>query len=264
MIKLLNKPDILDVPVIFPIASIGELEVVAYTPRPPPPPLHQSHPSLSVSLRQPSAENGELTIKTTEDILRIAPPKRHFNEEQLFLLNRAILALEVNNGEKLSPEQKNDIFSLWHKKGVETDQLDPQKKRGEYQTIFFEKAAKAKVPLGRALDWDALIEESKRQPLPPAGIFENEKNRRLILICELLQKFWGDAPFFISCRKAGQILGVSHETANKYLTALLGAKILELVCQGGLKKGQKIASRYKFNKLHALGLKDIARLDRQK
>lgn len=188
----------------------------------------------------------EVTIETVEDALKVAPPKRHHNDPQLLLLNRALLTLECNTAEELSPSAKNKVFNLWYNRGLETNQLDPAKSRDDYLAMFFAKAAKVKVPLGRTLDWPALLVALNDRPLPPADIYQGKEIRRLIGLCMLLQEFWGAAPFFIPCRKAGEVIGVGHTTANIYLNGLVGAKVLELVSKGGLIKGQKVASRYRF------------------
>ncbi len=189
----------------------------------------------------------EVNIESLEDALRIAPPKRHHNDFQLFTLNRALLTLEINLGEVLSAPLRKSVFMHWHRIGMESDQLDPAKSRDEYLALFFAKASKAKVPLGRTLDWAALLEELNRRPLPPEDIFEGKTIRRLIVLCELLQEFWGDAPFFLPCRKAGEVIGVGHTTANNYLNGLLGAKVLGLVYKGGMIKGKKVATRYRLH-----------------
>lgn len=188
----------------------------------------------------------EVIIKTLEDALRIAPPERHHNDAQLFKLNRALLTLECNTGQELSPVERKSVFLRWHRVGIDTNQLDPAKSRDEYLVMFFAKAAKAKVPIGRTLAWTALLEELNRRPLPPVDIYEGKEIRRLIVLCEILQEFWGASPFFLPCRKAGEVIGVSHSTANNYLNSLLGAKVLKLVSQGGMIKGQKVSTRYRY------------------
>ena len=189
----------------------------------------------------------EVIIESVEDTLRIAPPKRDHNDPQLFLLNRALLTLELNTGEEFSTSARTKVFNRWHSIGLETNQLDPAKTRDDYRAMFFSKTAKVIVPLGRTLDWSALIEELHRRPLPSPDIYESKEIRRLIVLCELLQEFWGAAPFFLPCRKAGEVIGVGHTTANIYLNALLGAKVLSLAFKGGFIKGKKVASRYRFN-----------------
>lgn len=239
---MLDTPTIVCVPEVASGYVTGEPEDNYLSPRPPARPRHQSPLFLSVTLCQPPDQ----TIENIEDALQNALPKRNNNDDQIFRLCRALLALELNTGENLSAGDRKHVLVRWHRIGIETVQLDPEKTLEDYLTLFFTKTAIANVPLGKSLDWEVLMKELDHRPLPPANIFECKKIRRLILFCNLMQEFWGDKPFFISCRKCGPVIGVSHETANKYLNALIGAEVLELVSKGGFKNGHKVASRYRY------------------
>jgi hypothetical protein len=65
---------------------------------------------------------------------------------------------------------------------------------------------------------------------------------QLVRICMALQAHNGDAPFFISARTAGDILGVHFTDASKILAGLVRDGVLELVSRGA----GKVASRYRF------------------
>lgn len=83
--------------------------------------------------------------------------------------------------------------------------------------------------------------------VPPSMIRKNYGPRtvQLIRICLALQRFATKTPFFLGCRKAGELIGVSHTAAANFLQMLVDDGILTLVSKGG---GQ-LASRYQTHQL---------------
>jgi hypothetical protein len=67
--------------------------------------------------------------------------------------------------------------------------------------------------------------------------------QQLIRICCALQSHQGDDPFFLSARKAGELLGIHFTDASKILSAMVGDSVLTLVSKGV----GKSASRYRFS-----------------
>lgn len=53
--------------------------------------------------------------------------------------------------------------------------------------------------------------------------------QQLAQVCCELQQMQGDAPFWLSCRHAGAILGVSHTQTARYIHELVVDGVLELV-----------------------------------
>ena len=47
-------------------------------------------------------------------------------------------------------------------------------------------------------------------------------NQLLVGICRELQRRAGDAPFFLGCRTAAELLGVEHNTAARWLPGAAG------------------------------------------
>lgn len=80
----------------------------------------------------------------------------------------------------------------------------------------------------------------------PKGIEElgyGTAAKRLVLICLALAEHSTPKPFFLSCRQAGELLGVSFPEASKMLSALVYDRVIKLESKGvGL-----IASRYHFS-----------------
>ncbi len=66
--------------------------------------------------------------------------------------------------------------------------------------------------------------------------------RRLVRICEEMQRKAGEEPFFISARVAGDLIGVHFTDASKMLNGLVVDGVLELVKRGT----GKVASRYRY------------------
>lgn len=72
--------------------------------------------------------------------------------------------------------------------------------------------------------------------------YDTEEVQLLIRICYELQLLQGEEPFFLSCRSAGKILGLSHTQANKYLQMIEADGIIHLI----KKNTTEYATRYKF------------------
>ena len=83
-----------------------------------------------------------------------------------------------------------------------------------------------------------------RTPLPAgiAALGYGVAGNELVRVCEALQVHYGDEPFFISARQAGDVLGVHCTEACKMLSALVADDVLTLVTRGV----GKVASRYRF------------------
>ena len=65
--------------------------------------------------------------------------------------------------------------------------------------------------------------------LPEAERYDTEEARFLLKLCYELQQGVGNEPFFLASRKAGGILGISHESAYKLLEMFVEDEKLELV-----------------------------------
>lgn len=81
-------------------------------------------------------------------------------------------------------------------------------------------------------------------PLPQGieGLSYGAQSQHLVRLCMALQAHEGDAPFFISARQAGEVLGVHFTDASKMLGAMVADGVLTLVSKGA----GKVASRYRF------------------
>ena len=74
--------------------------------------------------------------------------------------------------------------------------------------------------------------------------YESPELRVLVGICEELQRSAGNNPFYLSCRKAGDLIGTNHVRAWNYLRLLQQDGILATVTVGSYSK--KKATRWRY------------------
>ena len=79
----------------------------------------------------------------------------------------------------------------------------------------------------------AIFEQAIQAPLPAAAEqFEGESVRLLVALCCTLQGLAGDKPFYLDCRTAGRLLGVSHVVAHSLLRLLGRNRVLKVTTPG--------------------------------
>ena len=79
--------------------------------------------------------------------------------------------------------------------------------------------------------------------LPAAAeMYDCPKTHRLIKVCRELQRASGDGPFFLSCRTAGDLLDLDHNTAWRRLGMLVSDGIIQTIEPGTKTK----ATRYRY------------------
>ncbi len=81
-----------------------------------------------------------------------------------------------------------------------------------------------------------------------AADYEQKKLRLLVAFCREIQRAAPGVQFFLSCRTAGGLLGISHTKAAEWLRLLVADDILEEKEKGGINKdtGEQRASRYLY------------------
>jgi hypothetical protein len=87
--------------------------------------------------------------------------------------------------------------------------------------------AAGQEPIARLFEQSLTLE-----PPPEANQYEEPTLRQLIGLSRELQRASGSAPFYLDCRTAGRLLGISHVQANKYLRVLALDNVLKLVTRG--------------------------------
>ena len=103
---------------------------------------------------------------------------------------------------------------------------------------------RAKPPIAMA----AVINEARAMPVPPAGlIYENPSLQPLVSIFSCLQQQHGKAPFFLSARQAGNLVGVDRTTAWRMLQVLMVDGIIRVERVGDQGPGNnRKASEYRY------------------
>jgi hypothetical protein len=189
-------------------------------------------------------KNVDLSKLSVADAVALAMPSRiHQNNDQLFILGRAVKRLESNSGQTFTPAQLREVFTEWH--GQALPFLRKEKTRDDYMIQFMNAYKSAKIPLGEdgvKMAWKRVQEN----PLPPEAIghFEDDNKRRLVALCRELQIIHGQQPFFLSARTVQQLFKMeSHIEPARWLRSFCVLKILNEVEKG---KGVR-ASRYRFN-----------------
>jgi Bifunctional DNA primase/polymerase, N-terminal len=90
-----------------------------------------------------------------------------------------------------------------------------------------------------------IYQQAIAKPLPPAvEQYESPSLRSLVALCNELQQLAGPEPFYLACRTAGEVLGINHVLASKWLRQLERDNILEITKRGT----QNRASRYRYLK----------------
>jgi hypothetical protein len=81
---------------------------------------------------------------------------------------------------------------------------------------------------------EALARAVSQTPPVCADKYEDTRIRTLVALCRELQRVADESPFFLACRTAGQLLGVSHTLTSRWLGMLCMDGILKLVERGSL------------------------------
>jgi hypothetical protein len=116
----------------------------------------------------------------------------------------------------------------------------------ETWTDFLQAWRKVRIPAGQGAI-DIAFERAVASVPPPTAIQLYGEGPIILLaaLCRELQRFAADGEFFfLDCRKAGRLIGVSHVMAWRYLEALCADGILTAGAKGSKATGR--ASRFRF------------------
>jgi hypothetical protein len=122
---------------------------------------------------------GSFQIANFEEAVNAALPRSlHQNHEALFLLARALKALEANTGTKMTQNNLKHAFALWHPKAAPF--LRAGLSRDDYYFEFLEAFKNAKIPLGSdvvSVAWNLV---KGKEPPAEALEFESTEVRQLM------------------------------------------------------------------------------------
>jgi hypothetical protein len=172
-------------------------------------------------------------------IRRTIPPNVGWRDTFLFKFCRELQAIPEYAG--ADPRSLEPIVRLWY------ERAEPHIGTKQFAVSFaaFIRAwANVKVPKDQTAVQAAFdrIKEADDSWIP--ALFDGKEMRLLIALCRELQSMQGQRPFFLDCRTAGGLLGVTHKTAWKWLDALCCLQVIRKVSSGTLKSRK--ANEYQF------------------
>ena len=201
---------------------------------PHPPPMTSVSSVSSVKLAR-SIDFEPILDDITRAIAETLPTGEGQRNKALFRFTRKLKGIPALAD--ADPNELRSIVLRWHEAALPFIRTQSPE---ETQADFIRGWPKVKHPAGvlrRLLD-EALAESlpacCKRYPTPAV--------KRLIALCRKLSHHWQPKPFPLACRSAGELLRVSHTTANSWLFLLTEDGIIELVETGSQKTRR--ASRY--------------------
>ena len=175
--------------------------------------------------------------KVEEEIHRTLPAGPGERNRQVFELARALKAM--SQFADANPRDLEPIVRHWHKSAL------PVIRTLEFEETwldFLKSWPNVKFPKGTG-PLDEALRRAVAAP-PPAQVmrFDHPACRLLASLCRELQRPAGDSHFFLSCRTAGKLIGVSFKTAARWLELFVLDRIL-LLHEKGTQQTRR-ASRY--------------------
>jgi hypothetical protein len=191
--------------------------------------LQGADPRLSVLHDEP----------TEQAILRTLPTREGERHWKVFELARELKALPHLSD--ADPASLEPVVRHWHSQALPVIRTKPFE---ETLTDFLLGWDKVKFIAGQGPLDVAFARSQERMP-EVARRYEDPGVRNLVSLCAELQRMAGDRPFFLACRSAGRLLGVSHVTAWRWLALLQCQKVLRLAAKGG--REIRKANEYHFD-----------------
>ncbi|MHB8953847.1 MAG: bifunctional DNA primase/polymerase [Pirellulaceae bacterium] len=159
--------------------------------------------------------------------------------EMVFNLVRSLKSVPAHA--TAEPRELKPYVQRWHQLARPMIRTKPFE---ETWIDFLRAWPKVKFPKG-AEPMVEIMERVRVADLPSESLqFEQEKLRLLVAICRELQRSAGTQPFFLSCRTAGQLLGVNHKQAWRWLFLLVEEGLLYVVRKG--QQGSGPATRFRY------------------
>ena len=172
-------------------------------------------------------------------ILETLPTGPGRRDRQVFKLAWSLKALPILAGGPVG--DLKPIVREWHRLALPVIGTKPF----ELTWISFKRAwPRVKFPKGTD-PMPQILQASLRMGTPAvAEQYEGEEIRLLVGLCRELQRSAGDGEFYLSCRKAGELIGTDYKTAWEYLWLLKEDGILAAVTVGSYVT--KKATRWRY------------------
>ena len=175
-----------------------------------------------------------------EAINQTLPTKTTQRNRSIFQFCRWLKGM--NEFAELPARALKSIIKEWHRKGRELGVIGTVPFDETYADFCYGwdrvKWPKGNPTLGQAVD-KAL---AAKVPLDIEKEYDSPETRLLLKVCYEMQKLRDPNPFWLSCRDAGGIVGLSHSEANARLLMLVTDGVLEIVQENTNTK----ARRFRF------------------
>jgi hypothetical protein len=158
------------------------------------------------------------------ETLPAGPGRRHWALFELARRLKAIPHLAGADAAELKP-----LVRRWHQQALRFIRTKPFE---ESWLDFADTWDRVRFPAGVG-PLETLWAQALAGPLPESALdYDQDGVRRLVALCEQLQRHAGRGTFFLACRTAGQLAGVNHKTAWRWLRLLEIDKVLRRVSTG--------------------------------
>lgn len=179
--------------------------------------------------------------EVAEIVLSTLPDKCGRRNRQIFYLALKLKSIP-GNWDK-NPREFLPVVKVWHEEALPNIAT----KRfvdtwGDFTTAW-ENVKYDKIDVAE------IYELCKEDEAPPQLVEDHPtwlEAHRLCVLCRELQrahKVFGTVPY-LSARTMGDLLGISHETANKYFRILVGERYIRIIKKGYLKEGGGVATEF--------------------
>jgi len=187
--------------------------------------------------REYSSHNSVRSVPSVGDVIARTIPVAEGNRNHcLFELARWAKAKFPN----ATQDELRSIVRQWH------DAALPFIGSKEFTTSWYDFRRgfdSVRYPAGTTIkEIIGVIDMESELPAGIANLGYGEKGLHLVRICRRLQEQASGAPFFISSRQAGELIGSHFTDAAKMLWVLKSDGVIELISRGAGKK----ASRYRY------------------
>ncbi len=173
---------------------------------------------------------GEQKKPDLSDIIGdFVPNGPHQNHKLLFNLARRVLSYEIERDKPFDLTELIGIFDAWHSSSLNF--LRPELEKEDYFEEFMSCYQYALFPECDDIVKFALSKVVQGEYPPEVDLFDtpNESFKQLVALCYHMSKIAKNGVFFLSCRKAQEVLGLSSFIAtSRWLRLLVRLGILQI------------------------------------
>jgi len=172
-------------------------------------------------------------------VKRTIPPGPGRRERKLFELARELKAF--SELAELPVKSFKPIVKQWHKLALPYIRTKPFT---DTWFAFTRAWDRVKFPKGSDPISEAYARAVESDTPPDCDEYDIEAVVNLVKLCRQLQAMAGDKAFYLDCRTAGQLIGVDHTTAWRWLRGLAHDRVIEVVSTGS--KTSRKANEYRY------------------